>query len=211
MANAHRTLAACLAAGALLFLLAGESQAQIRRYRPRLGWRPNFPPNRMPGWDEKYIYPWSPYNIGRNPYNPGPYPSPYPVYVPSYVPYPVPVYQASAVSSPAPPESTADSTQEEFLPEPTGPIRVPPATAAAIRLRVPDAFAEVQFDGVDTSSVGRTRYYVTPDLPTDQPYQYAVTVRWQRGGAWTTVKRTLEVRRGTISTLDVSPKQTAQG
>jgi uncharacterized protein (TIGR03000 family) len=86
-----------------------------------------------------------------------------------------------------------------------------PTTAAGIRLRVPDPFAEVTFDGVPTESVGRTRYYVTPDLTTDKPYSYEVTARWKRGNNWVTEARKIAVRRGKITTLDFTQKQAAGG
>jgi hypothetical protein len=63
--------------------LPSHAEATFRRgrYRPGPGPMP-------PGWDWWRIYPWSPYNYGRNPYNPAvvgyPYivPTPYPVYSP---------------------------------------------------------------------------------------------------------------------------------
>jgi hypothetical protein len=70
---------ALLSGGA--FLWTGASQAQYRGVRrvpirPPI-YRPNFPPNRMPGWDWWRIYPWSPYDYGRKPYNPAWYPPGY--------------------------------------------------------------------------------------------------------------------------------------
>jgi hypothetical protein len=52
----------------------------------------------MYGWDWWRTYPWSPYNYGRNPYNPAVLPYPYvvPNRYPIYNPYPIyspyPVY-----------------------------------------------------------------------------------------------------------------------
>ena len=86
----HFLVLALLSGGA--FLWTGASQAQDRGVRPLPtrppNYQPNFPPNRMPGWDWWRIYPWSPYNYGRNPYNPiiYPYPYPYPPYYGSYSP-----------------------------------------------------------------------------------------------------------------------------
>ena len=78
-------LSACLLADVAGLLLAGSSQAESfpgrTNYRPpssppnRMpGWDknrvPSYPSNRMPGWDNYWINPYSPYNYGRNPYNP---------------------------------------------------------------------------------------------------------------------------------------------
>ena len=54
-------LSACLLADVAGLLLAGSSQAESfpgrTNYRP-----PSYPPNRMPGWDNYWINPYSPYN-----------------------------------------------------------------------------------------------------------------------------------------------------
>jgi hypothetical protein len=55
-------------------------------------------PSPMPGWDWWRIYPWSPYNYGRNPYNPIIYPYPYP-YVPYYGSY-SPSYAGGPTATP---------------------------------------------------------------------------------------------------------------
>jgi uncharacterized protein (TIGR03000 family) len=224
MTKSPRFLIACMIAVAGLLNMASESQAQI--WRGRMARRSVYPPgwpNRMPGWDwkymypyverrsmyppgwdERYIYPWSPYNIGRNPYNPG-----YFEYPPAYAGYPV--NSASAVQSAGyqEPAYGTETAASQMLPDPTGAMTTAPPTAALIRIRVPDAFAEVEFDGVKTESVGRTRYYVTPDLTSDQPFSYEVTARWQGGEGLATETRKIEVRRGQITTLDFTRKQTA--
>src|SRR5438093_452151 len=78
-------LAAVLAPGRLE---AASPARQVVRPRP-IGERPLMPiqpvgprsnPGIVPGSDWWRIYPWSPYNYGRNPYNPAyysPYTSPY--------------------------------------------------------------------------------------------------------------------------------------
>src|SRR5262245_50622074 len=57
---------------------------QMPLERPLPPFQPANQPNHMPGWDWWKIYPWSPYNYGRNPYNP----IIYPPYYPDYNPYP---------------------------------------------------------------------------------------------------------------------------
>src|ERR1041384_6167673 len=73
-----------------LLVVAGVGLAQPPGHPAGTPQRSAFPPNRMPGWDWWRTYPWSPYNYGRNPYNPivYPYVQPYPVYTPYATPYP---------------------------------------------------------------------------------------------------------------------------
>jgi uncharacterized protein (TIGR03000 family) len=183
-----------------LLLLAGAAEAQ---YRGR-GWgparRPIYPGNRMPGWDWWRIYPWSPYNYGRNPYNPivYPYVAPYPVYTPAPVTYNV---------SPPPPDAeyqygAADSPRQVLVPHPSGALRTPPPDAAVIRLYIPDQFGDVWFDGVKTSSIGTTRYYVTPDLPGEKPLRYTIATRFRRGDETVSEERTVRVSPGKTAVVD---------
>jgi uncharacterized protein (TIGR03000 family) len=166
------------------------------------------PPVRMPGWDWWRIYPWSPYNYGRNPYNPAWYP--YPV----YNPYPVYYSQPYPVYTPAPtmyagqmnPQDGAmyPTSQGEpvVLPHPSGEVRVPPPDAAVIRVRVPDANAKVQFDGVNTYTEGTVRYYVTPSLPGGKDLNYKVTASWDRNGEKVTRDRQIKVAPGHTTVVD---------
>jgi len=152
----------------------------------------------MPGWDWWRTYPWSPYNYGRNPYNPAWYPPGYyypPVYPPSAAPiYTGPTYYGVNVEAARAP-----------IPHPSGGKRVPPVNAAGIQLLVPDRFADIWFDGTKTSTVGTERYYVTPDLQ-DKPRQYAVTASWRRGGQTETEERTITVRPGKTTVVDFTSR-----
>jgi uncharacterized protein (TIGR03000 family) len=155
----------------------------------------------MPGWDWWRIYPWSPYNYGRNPYNPiiYPYPPPYP--------YPYPYYSQPAVTyNVTPPQEPlyghADSEQQVLVPHPSGGVTTPPPDAAVIRLYIPDRFGTVSFDGVKTSSIGTTRYYVTPDLPGDKPLNYTVTASFKRDGETVSEERTVRVSPGKTAVVD---------
>jgi uncharacterized protein (TIGR03000 family) len=182
-----------------LLAIAGESQAQYRGFRGRVVRRSTFPPNRMPGWDWWRIYPWSPYNYGRNPYNPMVYPyvDSYPIYSPYSVggDYPPPVYGQPAYGS-------TESSEPLYLPNPTGPGAVPPPDGALIRLFIPDRFGEVYFDDVKTSSIGTTRYYVTPTLPGDKPLSYQVKASFRRDGETVSEERTVKVSPGKTVIVD---------
>jgi uncharacterized protein (TIGR03000 family) len=201
MTSSARPLVLALVCGATLLLLAGTSHAQYRGYREPIATQ-----NHMPGWDWWRTYPWSPYNYGRNPYNPirVPYIEPYPVYTPMYQPYGYP-YSYGVPSTPTYDEPVwghSDAQQQLLIPHPSGAVTVPPADAAIIRLYIPDRFGEVLFDGVQTSSYGTTRYYVTPDLPRDKTMKYTVTARFHRNGQPVTEEKTISVNPGRTSQVD---------
>jgi uncharacterized protein (TIGR03000 family) len=195
-----------LFAALALLVLAGTSPAQYRGYRARVAARRSvYPPNRMPGWDWWRIYPWSPYNYGRNPYNPivYPYVAPYPVYTP---------YAYGAPTAPSPEQPTfgaADSPQPVLVPHPTGGFTIPPRDAAVIRLYIPDEFGQVYFDDVKTSSIGTTRYYVTPSLPGDKSRSYVVKATFRRGDRNVTEERAVLVSPGKTAVVDFTKAQAA--
>jgi uncharacterized protein (TIGR03000 family) len=186
-----------------LLVLAGSSYAQYRGYRGGVFRRSAFPPNRMPGWDWRRIYPYSPYNYGRNPYNPIVYPAYYPYYSTPPLAYDVTPPDAE------PAYGAADSAQQVLVPNPSGALSAPPADAAVIRLYIPDRFGQVAFDQVKTSSVGTTRYYVTPSLPGDKPLTYVVTANFSRDGQAVSEERTVKVSPGQTSVVDFNKPEKA--
>jgi uncharacterized protein (TIGR03000 family) len=192
-----RPLLFALLSGLALLVLSGPAHAQYRTGR-----RAAFPPNRMPGWDWWRTYPWSPYNYGRNPYNPiiYPYIQPYPV----YQPYPAPYEYGAPAASPydEPVWGAADAQQPVLVPHPSGEMKVAPKDAAVIRLYIPDRFGEVFFDGKKSSSVGTTRYYVTPDLDKQKDWQYVVKARFQKDGRTVTEEQTVQVSPGKTVQVD---------
>jgi uncharacterized protein (TIGR03000 family) len=210
MCKGQRFVTVALLTAAAVLLLADPCSAQFRRLRPANR------PIHQPGWDWWRIYPWSPYNYGRNPYNPAwvPYPVPYPY---SYV-RPYPVYTPAPYASYAydtPPSTSitsipgasytygaADADRQVLVPDPSGPLRTPPLDAAVIRLYVPDPNATVWFNGVKTSSIGTTRYYVTPDLPQGKPYHYEIRARWNRGNESMSEQRAISVSPGKTAVVD---------
>jgi uncharacterized protein (TIGR03000 family) len=156
-------------------------------------------PNRMPGWDWWRIYPYSPYNYGRNPYNPylGPYPYPY-IYPPPLV-----------IND----ETVADGTTfpshqgtQVLIPFPTGEMKTAPQDAAVIVVRVPTEFTKVLFDGEPTYTSGTKRYFVTPSLTAGKTYYYAVTVSWEQDGRTVSKERDIAVQPGTTLVLDFRAK-----
>jgi uncharacterized protein (TIGR03000 family) len=202
-----RFLALVLLSVVGLLLVAGPSEAQMmRRFGGGGTFRPQpFPPNRMPGWDWWRIYPWSPYNYGRNPYNPAiiPYPYVVPDPYPVYTPYPSYYGDASSLNGQMG-TSTTVGPPSLLLPQPTAPIYTPPSGQGEIQLTVPDTFAEVYFDGYKTSSIGSTRYYVTPQLEPGREYDYDMTVRWNQNGQPVSRDRKVAVRAGQKTVIDLS-------
>ena len=92
MEKSVRVLATVLLSTVALLLPAGPVEAQRPRGIGRAPLSPAaLPPNPMFGWDWWRTYPWSPYNYGRNPYNPAVVPYPYvvPYRYPIYYPYPI--------------------------------------------------------------------------------------------------------------------------
>ena len=206
MRPTHLFLASAAVLGAA-FLTAGPAGAEEYGARLMPSYRPDN--NHMPGWDWWRIYPYSPYNYGRNPYNPiiTPYPNPYypppyygPYYNPPYVsPY---VYGPGNVGAQDGARFPTPQGQPVLMPHPSGQLRVPPAGAAIVQVRVPDAGAQVEFDGERTYTMGLTRYFVTPELPNDKPYHYTVSARWNAGGEAVTKERKVEVAAGQTTVID---------
>jgi uncharacterized protein (TIGR03000 family) len=200
MNTSLRLLAVGLLSCSALLLLSGSSEAQMRGYRGRVVNRPVHPP----GWDWWRIYPWSPYNYGRNPYNPIVYPD-YPPYYPPYNPPYYPPYSYSDYQPPVydpPVYGAVDSQQPVLVPHPSGRVATPPPDAAVIRLYIPDKFGDVWFDGVETESVGTTRYYVTPELPRDKALKYVVKASFKRDGVQVIKEQTVSVSPGKTAVVD---------
>jgi len=185
----HTTLilSALLLGGALLVVVRPADAAPIGRVLPSYpagGYHP--PVTRPIGWDWWRTYPYSDYNYGRNPYNPIIYPYPGAYYPPVMIPDQRPEADPMPVVIP----------QQPLTPHPTGEIRVLPANAGGIQVRLPVEFGQVEFDGVKVSSVGTTRTYVTPDLPNGKPVQYTVTATWKRDGRSVTQEQQVTVGAG---------------
>lgn len=206
---------ATLACALMLIAVQPADAAPFRPFVRSYGSR--YFPNRMPGWDWWRIYPWSPYNYGRNPYNPiilpyqYAYPYPYSYSYP-YSPY-VPYLSSATVAPAIDDEAVEDGTmfpshrgQNILMPFPTGEIKTAPPGAGVIVVRVPTTFTKVLFDGQPTYTTGTKRYFVTPSLTGDKLYYYTLTVSWEQDGRPITKERTIAVQAGTTTVLDFRPK-----
>jgi uncharacterized protein (TIGR03000 family) len=203
-----RSFLLALVLGFVLTLgLADSANARPFLYRSYGGYSGFYNRNRMPGWDWWRIYPWSPYNAWRNPYwyPPYNYNYPYPPYQAGGYYYPPVTTYSSGYSGMVPPELDgvpSEPQQQVVIPHPTGALRAPPPNAAVIRVYVPNEFATVLFDGVKSSSVGTTRYYVTPDLQPGKQYTYAISTTFDRNGQSKTEERTITVAPGQTTVVD---------
>jgi uncharacterized protein (TIGR03000 family) len=93
--------------------------------------------------------------------------------------------------------------------EPRSGSAVPPppraastGTSARIEVRVPDADAEVTFDGRKTSAVGHTRLLETPDLEPGESYSARVVARWQQDGRPIIDERKIDLTAGGSVVVD---------
>jgi len=228
MNRTHLFVATALLSGGLLLTLANEASARPYRggyYGGRANYGYYHPPtyygwNHAPGWDWYRTYPYSAYNAYRNPYWYATYPAyTYPVYTPTasaYLPPTTSFYPAATAGyysgysgNPAPmggtPYSGNGSTnqgEQVLVPHPSGELRAPPPDAAVIQLRLPGEFATVQFNGVATSSVGTTRWFVTPELKAGKDYHYEVSATFTRNGEKVTEDRKVDVQPGQRYVVD---------
>jgi uncharacterized protein (TIGR03000 family) len=93
-------------------------------------------------------------------------------------------------------------SQQAELPHPAGDVRVAPADAAVIRLRVPDQFATVFFNGQSVSSIGTKRTFVSPNGEPGKSWTYEIRATWTAGNRQMTREKVVEARAGQISTAD---------
>jgi len=176
-----------LAGVALVALLWLGTPARVDALPSPYPLRPVHPP----GWDWWRTYPWSPYNYGRNPYNPiilppaYPYPEPYPVYV-----------------TPPPAQPAAPQPAAQALPTVTGPLASPAPGTAIIRVKVPTVWATVKFNGTDSVTSGKVRWFSTPQLADGGSVSYRVTATWTSNGKQEQAERTVTVRTGQNSLVD---------
>lgn len=171
------------AAAALLIVLGSARPAEART------------PAHMPGWDWRRIYPWSPYNYGRNPYNPAILP--YPGYV--YPIYPLPVPPAAPVQ-----DTTPAVAAQPGLPTVSGPLTSPPPGTAILQIQVPDTWSKVAFDGHDTVTSGKLRTFVTPRLTT-AGQTYTVSASFVQQGQLIRRQQVIHVVPGQTETVTFRP------
>jgi uncharacterized protein (TIGR03000 family) len=215
MTRARLFVLASVLTCALFIGLAGPAAARPFWGRASVGrtyYRPAYNyvnSGHMPGWDWWRTYPWSSYNAWRNPYWYPPYNysypyAPYEAYPSSYV-YPAgDTTYSSGYSGLTPPEDGMPSAPQQrvLVPHPTGALRSPPPNAGVIRVYVPSEFATVRFDGAQSSSVGTTRYYVTPDLEAGKKYNYDISATFTRNGQPVTEDRHVTVAPGQTTVVD---------
>jgi uncharacterized protein (TIGR03000 family) len=73
---------------------------------------------------------------------------------------------------------------------------------AHIDVVVPDPNAVLMFNGYQTSSVGPTRQFDTPDLQPGTDYTYTIRAMWFQGGQPMSAERMVRVRAGSQAVVD---------
>jgi len=76
------------------------------------------------------------------------------------------------------------------------------ANTASVRVLVPNANAEVWFDGNATKQTGTERIFVSPSLAPDNRYIYTVKARWNDNGQTIDRERRVEFQPGQPVTVD---------
>jgi uncharacterized protein (TIGR03000 family) len=84
--------------------------------------------------------------------------------------------------------------------EVSGPLDTPPPHRGMIRLRLPTNRASVSINGRKIDEMGRTRYYVTPELSGSTTFDVSAT--WAHNGQTTSKQDTVTLRAGQIRTVD---------
>jgi uncharacterized protein (TIGR03000 family) len=107
--------------------------------------------------------------------------------------------------SPSSSDAASQASQVPRLPtaddvEVSGPLDTPPPRRAIVRLRLPDVWADVGFDGQKVDSMGRSRTFVTPELSGTRKFE--VTATWKHKGRTVWVMEQVTVKAGQIRTLD---------
>lgn len=81
------------------------------------------------------------------------------------------------------------------------------SSTATVQVKLPDANAEVWFDGQKTRQNGSTRTFTTP--PLDGQYQYQISAAWHQDGRLVTQERTVSVKPGANVTVDFTQTRTS--
>jgi uncharacterized protein (TIGR03000 family) len=77
-------------------------------------------------------------------------------------------------------------------------------------VRVPDADAEVVFEGQRTSTLGRIRRLETPDLQPGESYSARVAARWKQDGREMTDERRVDLTAGASVVVDFTRPPVAE-
>lgn len=116
----------------------------------------------------------------------------YAYYAPNYYSYPPTTYIYPRPTSAYPPTSM-----------PSAPKALA-ANQAKIQVVLPDPEAQVLFDGVKTSSLGRIRFFDPPALESGYTYTYKISASWTQGGAPMSDVRVVTVATGRVTLVDFS-------
>ena len=196
----HLFLASTAILGAFC-LAAGPSNAEPYRPAPT--------PTTCPAGTGRKIYPYSPYNYGRNPYNPAIYPYPPPYYPPYYAPEDsslrtYPMYGPGNASAPDGPAPCSPRGWARPCRCPTPPAssntrrRERPSYRSASPTHPPTSFSTANAP----IRRGQHAIFITPELPDGKTCHYTVSASWKAGGDDVTRKREVGVSAGHTTVID---------
>src|SRR5262249_48571338 len=137
----------------------------------------------------------------------------------TYGSYAAPVYTTYAypttyLTTPTVATASTDYYTTPIVRGATAPAATPPTTYGALAapggarenalvdVRVPDADAEVWFQGTRTSKRGTLRGFVSPALEPGRDYAYDVRATWRENGREVTRNKTIQVRGGSKVVVD---------
>ena len=75
-------------------------------------------------------------------------------------------------------------------------------TKGTIQVLLPTADAQVLVDGNQTTSLGMTRFFESPDLEPGKTFTYTIQASWNKGTQPVTEVRTVQVSAGRVSAAD---------
>jgi uncharacterized protein (TIGR03000 family) len=94
-------------------------------------------------------------------------------------------------------QTPATNVRQSFYMDPNA------ANVASMRVLVPNASAQIWFDGAATTQTGTERIFVSPTLTPGSKYYYTVKARWNDNGQTINRERRVEVQPGqSMTTVD---------
>ncbi len=103
---------------------------------------------------------------------------------------------------PTPQDSTRSAFPERTSSYPYGDLPDAEQKTARVEVRLPNAEAQVWFEGQLTRKQGTQRGFVSPPLEADKKYVYEVKARWTENGKVVERTQSVTVRPDGVSTVD---------
>jgi uncharacterized protein (TIGR03000 family) len=105
-----------------------------------------------------------------------------------------------------PADAEAEDDGPAYMPpaDAEAPEKAPPSAPAdaSVKVILPDAEADIWFNGKRTATAGAVRSFSTPPLEPGRNYYYDVTAAWYQDGRLVTAQRTATVSPGRTTVID---------